>query len=194
MEMNFDFTGSKIAESREFTLPGTIGIFISTKIEFGESKEKKTPYMRIHWQAEKVKKDGQLVPETSSFSEDYFLTQNALDRINYIHDKIHGGTMSGSISTEQLTAKFLNKRLALKVGGQISSNGKGFTRLGYSGYAEKPEDIEKLKWSTREENENKAVVDAINSGGIGQADREQPRSGQTPGPSTTNAARNSGGF
>lgn len=181
---SFDFSGSKAAEELILTLPGTIGIFNIAKVEFGESKDKGTPFMKLTFEAKTVRgADGKMVPQKSSFNHSFYLTGGAMDRVQYLHKVLHGVEMTGNIDTNTLTAKFLNKEVALKVTGQINTqNGKGYPDLIYAGFAKKPAEVDQLAFSKKEEADNARTNDAIINGGNAQADKEPARGNMTPAP------------
>lgn len=180
---SFDFSGSKAAEELILTLPGTIGVFNIGKVEFGTSKEKGTPYMKLIFDCKQAKNaEGKLEAQKSSFNHSFYLTGGAMDRIQYLHKVLYGVELTGTTDTATLTAKFLNKEVALKVTGQIANTGKGYPDLSFAGFAKKKEEIDQLVFSKKEENENQRVIDAINNGGSQQADKEPQRGNMAPAP------------
>jgi hypothetical protein len=182
---SFDFSGSKAAEELILTLPGTIGIFNIGKIEFGESKDKKTPFMKLVFDAKMVREGDKMVPQKSSFNNSFYLTAGAMDRLQYVHKVLYGTEMTGVIDTATLTQKFLNKEIALKVTGQINTtNGKGYPDLGFAGFAKKPSEIDQLSFSKKEEALNAKVNEAIIHGGSDNADKEPQRGNMAPAPTT----------
>lgn len=188
---SFDFSGSKAAVELILTLPGTIGVFLSSKVEFGESKDKHTPFMKLTFESKQIKDDkGALVAHKSSFNHTFYLSGGAMDRIQYLHKVLYGEEMRGNIDTVTLTQKFLNKELALKVSGTVNtSNGKGYPDLSYAGFAKKIAEINDLKFTAREQKENEVANHAIINGGLDNADKEQTRSSTAPA-----ASQKSGGF
>lgn len=182
---SFDFSQSKAAEELVLTLPGTIGLFKTSKVEFGESKDKGTPFMKLTFESSKIKDEaGKMVDHKSSFNHSFYLTGGAMDRIQYLHKVLYGAEMTGTIDTVTLTQKFLNKDLALKVTGQINtSNGKGYPDLIYAGFAKKPAEIDQLTFSKKEAADNARTNDAIINGGAANADKEPARGNMAPAPS-----------
>jgi hypothetical protein len=160
--MNYNFSNVKAAENKAFTEPGTIDVFKITKVEFVDSKEKKTRGMEVTFEN-----------ETSSFRHTFWLTEKALDRIQYLAVRVLKKEITGNdVNEEQLKAMFTGKTLPLKVIGGVSKNGKGYADLAFAGFsADKKED---LKFTTNElgliEKAKQAIIDSAGS----NADRETP--------------------
>lgn len=189
-QKSWDFSNSKAATELELTLPGTIGIFDISKVEFGESKDKKTPFMKLHFASKKVKEKNAAGAEVwidlkTTFNHSFYLTGGAMDRIQYLHKVLHDSEMTGSINEATLTAKFLNKELALKVTGQVADNGKGYPNLEYAGFAKKTADVEQLRFSTADLKKIEAAITAIVEGSVNKADKETGAGSGTPAPSPT---------
>lgn len=189
---SFDFSGSKAAEEMNLTMPGTIGIFKVSKVEFGESKTEKTPFMRLVFEAQKVKNAQGTLEDAkpkSSFNHSFYLkSAESMGRVQYLHKVLYGGEMTGTINTVTLTEKFLNKEIALKVTGQVNkTNGKGYPDLVFAGFAKKPAEIDMLAFSPQETAGNTRTIEAIMNGGSQQADQEAPRGNMAP------ATQNRGG-
>jgi hypothetical protein len=194
--MQFSFGGVAAATELELTMPGTIGIFDITKVEFGESKEKKAPYMRHVYTLKQI-----LDPETkelkaakpSSFNHDFYLNSAAvMARTQYLHKVMYGTEMTENANVAQLTAKFQGKEIALKVSGKVGDNGKGYPDLAFAGFAKKPEAVKELAFTAQEKGIIARAMAAIESGNLGNADKESKGSNASgPAPATMTS---SGGF
>jgi len=173
--VNLNFDGVE-ASDKAYTRPGTIGIFKITDLSIGKSKTKQTPGMTVKFEN-----------EDSQFSHTFYLqastpekTKKLLGRVQALYSYIYGegNKLSGGINNAILTAKFKGKELALKVSGEVSSNGKGFATLSYSGFGRPVAEKDFLRFTAEEENAVSAALQAIEaSRSSSNADGEQSSGG-----------------
>jgi hypothetical protein len=184
--LNFD--GIDAAASKSLTEPGTIDVFKISGVEFADSKTKKTPYMRITFE----NKD-------SNFSHSFFLvgkdadkTKKMLSRIQLLMVSVNGeeGKLKGNVTEEGIKKALLNKEVALKVLGEVSSNGKGYPTLGFSAFAKKKEEVDFLSFTSQEQKLIDAAKEAIEASRSGGADQESTGGGmeETPYEEVANSA------
>lgn len=158
----FDFTGIEPAKGGSMTLPGTIGMFEITNVEFVTSTQKGTSGMKLTFAGE----------DASTFTHTFWLTPDALSRIQYIAKYAVKKTFSGQMTEVQLTAAFKGKKLPLKVIGQVSTtNGKGYPDLAFAGFS--GETVEELQFSTRDQQLIDAALTAMKNSAVNNADVEK---------------------
>lgn len=143
------------------TLPGTIGMFEITNVEFTTSTQKQTKGMKITFTGE----DG------SSFSHTFWLTPDALSRIQYLAKHTLKQTFNGTMSEAQLIASFKSKKLPLKVIGQVGQNGKGYPDLAFAGFS--ADTVAELQFSTKDQQLIDAALLAMQNSRSSNADTEK---------------------
>jgi hypothetical protein len=175
----FDFTGVDSAASKPLTKPGTIGVFKIQKVEFKGSKNKGTPTMEVQFEN-----------EDSSFTDRFFLkgsdddkTKKMLGRIQSLFESIYGpdGKLKGQINEEQIKVKLVGKELALKVSGEVSSNGKGYPRLSFGGFCKPKNEVSFLSFTSDEKKAIDEALEAIEASRSGNADSESESNYPTTG-------------
>ncbi len=182
----FNFEGVAAAEGYTMTQPGTIGLFLIEKIEFGESKTKKTPQMKLFFTCKmRVDEKGQLVDDNSTFNHPFYMgSDGALKRVQYLAKVIRGEEFTGRLTTAQLEATFLNKEIGLKVTGQVGDNGKGYPALSFAGFAkpaaEFKADCSILSFNSTEAAEIREALEAIASSRSTNADSEDSAGAAAP--------------
>ena len=145
------------AEGRELTSPGTIAVFNIEKVEFMEND------------------NGMEIFEVSfgrpedNFRERFFLSEKAAPRFVYFFGKVMG-TETLPDNEAGIIAALTNKKIALKVTGQINSQtGKGYPSLPFTGFARPEAEIAELTFSAKENVLNAQTIEAqiqsSNSGG-----------------------------
>lgn len=184
MEVNFD--GVEAAVGISMTMPGTIGLFKIEKVEFGLSKEKQTPFMKLNFACQKVRQnDGTLVDEQSTFNHSFYMSPAALKRVQYLAKVMFGQEFTGSLNEQQLTIAFEAKTVALKVTGQVSDKGKGYPDLSFAGYAKSASefiaDTSILSFNAQESRDVADALEAISSSKASNADQESQASSPQPG-------------
>lgn len=174
---NFEFDGVEAAQGGSLTMPGTIGIFNISEVEFVKSKEKQTTGMKFTLSAKEILVAGVLTPEESSFNHTFYMTPKALNRTQYLHEVMFDTKLSGTLSEQHLIAAFKGKDVALKVTGQVGdTNGKGYPNLPYAGFAKKVSEFKSnpsiLKFSSSEHLEIEEALEAMRKSRSGNADKE----------------------
>lgn len=175
-----DFGAINSASEFSRTSPGTIGVFIMSKIEYGEAKnDKKTPFMRVTFTGEEREDNP---ASLTQFPHDFFLSAGALTRVQYMKEKLTGEKFTDTFtSTESLMAKmkatFEGKRIALKVTGKINPDkGTGFPDIPFGGFAAKADDWYAdnsiLKLTPQEKAVSEDVLAAMNRSSSAKADKE----------------------
>jgi hypothetical protein len=159
---------------RPMTSPGTIAVFEISKIEFKLSKEKNSPYAELEFTEE---------GGATGFRESFYLTEKALPRLQHVAINFMGAKLAGDLTEEQIVAKLSKKRGGLKVGGRVSSNGKGYPSLAFGGFAKPAGQVGELSFTAAEEAQNTAAIEAIKNSQSSQADSEGSGGGNTPPPS-----------
>lgn len=166
--LNFD--GVDVTADKSITRPGTIDVFKITSLKVESSKNTNTPYIKVQFEN-----------QDSSFNHSFFLagkdpdkTKKVLARVQTLLVAIGGESnrLSGKVTSEQLTAKLLNKEVALKVSGEVSSNGKGFPTLSYAGFCKSKEEVEFLKFTKDEQTAIDEALEAIQNSRSSNADAE----------------------
>lgn len=175
--MDFNFEGVEAAKGGSFTQPGTIGVFNISKVEFGTSKEKQTPFMRLVFDCQKIKnEEGILIDESSSFPHEFYMTTAALKRVQYLSVVMFDEELTGEVTDKNLIAKFLDKQIALKVTGKVSDKGKGYADLPWAGFAKKASefinDTSILNFSAQERASVEEALEAIKNSSSAKADSE----------------------
>ena len=106
---SFNFTG--VEASSGFTPPGTIDEFTIIKAEYIKSEKKGTPGLKCTFEAKEDK---------STFSHTFYLTANALTRVQTLAKYALKQALSGEATGANLEAMFKDKKLPLKVTAQIA--------------------------------------------------------------------------
>lgn len=171
---DFNFDGVEAASGISMTMPGTIGLFNIGKVEFGASKEKSTPFMKLTFECYKRREnDNKMVDESSSFNHAFYMSsEGALKRVQYLALVMFGQEFTGRLTEAQLTAAFLGKKVALKVSGQVGNNGKGYPDLSFAGFAKKIEECENLSFNSQEAADIRDALEAIKEARSSNSDKE----------------------
>lgn len=157
--MNFD--NIETASERIMTQPGTIGVFKIAKVEFGESKQKGTKYLKMIFE-----------DKNSSFNHSFYMVEKALSRLQSLAKAVLGAELRGDNSNEQLIAKFTGKQVALKVTGQVSDQGKGYPNLSFGGFCKPAGEVQFLEFNSKEDEEIEAAKAAMARNTTATADVE----------------------
>ena len=176
-----NFEGVDEAVSTQFTQPGTIAMFIITNCEFVNSKEKKTPGLKCTFT--------EVGGEESTFSHNFWLTPNALTRIQTLAKFALKQKLVGQMNPLGLAAMFKGKQLPLKVIPQINeSKGKVYADLSYADFS--ADKIEELKFNAREKADIERGKSLVEQTNIQNADSDATASTSTgtTSPGTTQAA------
>lgn len=164
---SFDFTGVEAASEKTLTSPGTRAVFKCSEVKFDISQNGKD-FMEVTFDN-----------NSSSFRHRFYMTEGAYPRVQFLHKAIYNGDeLTGAVNETQLIAKFKDKEVALKVGGRVGNDGKGYPDLGFGGFAKHPTRLAELEYSTAEQaavdealeanrNYNNASPDAENNGQAG---------------------------
>jgi hypothetical protein len=166
--MQFNFNNVESAEGYNNTEPGTIAVFKISNAEFVKSKDKGTPGLKCTFEQtgsntladEKEAKRG----IGSTFPHSFWLTANALPRIQHLAEHALKQKLSGDLTGPNLVAMFKGKELPLKVTAQIDErSGRVYANLPFGGFS--AENISDLKLSSAEQAEiakSKSVVAKTN--------------------------------
>lgn len=166
--LNFD--GVVATADKQFTRPGTIDIFEIKKVEFGKSKNKGTAGMTCTFEN-----------EDSSFNDTFYLqgstadkTKVMLGRVQALYSYVFGedAKLTGNVTPDQIVAKLTGKKLALKVGGEVSNTGKGYAKLGFAGFGAMADQVTFLKFNADEQKMVQNALDAIEASRTNRADSE----------------------
>jgi len=173
--MQFNFNNVESAEGYNNTEPGTIAVFKISDAEFVKSKDKGTPGLKCTFEQtgpntladEKEAKRG----IGSTFPHSFWLTANALPRIQHLAEHALKQKLSGDLTGPNLVAMFKGKELPLKVTAQIDERtGRVYANLPFGGFS--ADNISDLKLSSAEQAEiakSKSVVAKTN---VATADAE----------------------
>lgn len=161
-KLNFDNVDEP---GKPLTSPGTIAIFLMGDVKFDSSKDKGTPYLGVNF-----KELGEGGAVVSQFTESFYTTQKAMPRIQHLVSRSTGAKLAGDVTEEQIVAKLSNKKVALKVGGRVGSNGNGYPRLGFGNFAAAPDKIGELSFTPAEKAEVEKALQAIAESRSRQAD------------------------
>lgn len=145
MEM-LNFDGVEEA-SKGYTLPGTKGIFEIKSVTTGESSEKKTPFLKVHFE-----------DDSSKMDHDFYLTQGALPRIQSLYKAIFGKLITGQINPTTLATELTGKKVGLLVTGKVGSNGKGYNDLDFGNFCFAPANLENVGFSNAQ---NTRIAEAL---------------------------------
>jgi len=160
--LQFSFTNVESAEGYNNTEPGTIGIFTITETEFVKSKDKGTPGLKCTF-THKL--------DSSSFPHTFWLTANALPRIQHLAEHALKQKLSGDLTGANLCQMFKGKEIPLKVTAQIDEKrGRVYADLPFGGFS--ANDVSELKFSAAEKaqiDKSKGVTEASN---VANADTE----------------------
>lgn len=149
------------------TSPGTIAIFLISEPKFDSSKEKGTPFLGVNFQ--QIGDTGSIV---SQFTESFYTTQKAMPRIQHLVSRSTGSKLAGDVTEEQIVTKLKGKKVALKVGGRVGSNGNGYPRLAFGNFAAAPDKIGELSFTPAEQAEVEKALQAIAESRSRNADSE----------------------
>lgn len=176
--LEFSFDGVQAATGVSMTMPGTVGLFNISKVEFVESNVKKTTGMKQTYLCKKVRlEDGSLVDEASSFNHTYWMSPGALPRVQYLAEVLLDQKFAGNMTKESLISAFEGKDIALKVIGQVNEEkGKGYPDLAFAGFAKKASeflaDPSILQFDTSDRRLIEEAMNAIKSSRSSNADQE----------------------
>ena len=175
-----NFEGVDEAISTQFTQPGTIAMFTITDCEFVESKEKKTPGLKCTFT--------EIGGDESTFSHNFWLTPNALTRIQTLAKYALKQKLVGQMNPAGLAAMFKGKQLPLKVIPQINeAKGRVYADLSYADFS--ADKIEELKFNAKEKADIERGKALVRQTDIKNADTDATASTTTgPTPGTAQAA------
>lgn len=188
-----DFTGVDAAASKPFTRPGVIDVFTITKVEFESAKKSGVPMMKITFENDDSGFPHRFMLDAKDKSAEK--RKKVLSRIQSLSEAATGEKLSGGITEQSLKLKFEGKKLALKVIGEVSDQGKGFPALSFGGFCAPAAEVKFLAFSVEEQRKVDAALEAIESGGSSTADSESGGgysstedygSGATEQPTSTN--------
>ena len=175
-----NFEGVDEAVNTQFTQPGTIAMFTITNCEFVNSKEKKTPGLKCTFT--------EVGGDESTFSHNFWLTPNALTRIQTLAKFALKQKLVGQMNPAGLAAMFKGKTLPLKVIPQINeTKGKVYADLSYADFS--ADKIEELKFNAKEKADIERGKSVVAQTNIQNADADAPANTATgPTPGNTQAA------
>lgn len=132
----FDF-GKVDSADGKYLKPGMYRLKV-TNAEF-EHPEGKNPRLNVTFS----NKSGEVVKER------FILTPKAFGRLQYLHEQLFGKRLEKTFQSERQIAEYFAKALTGKpiektyvVGGEISTDGKVYARLPYSGFILEQDDVE----------------------------------------------------
>lgn len=121
-----NFGAVPVATSSTFLVPG---VYSLTPTEARLERGGKSPYLEITFTG----KEG-------SMKDKFYLSPKALERIQYLHNSLYGKPLEKPFTTYEEVAAYFDRAFKGKtvttrvlVGGE-ESNGRVYTRLGYSGF------------------------------------------------------------
>lgn len=177
LPLNFEGVDEAVTQ---FTSPGTIAMFTIADCEFVNSKEKKTPGLKCTFT--------EVGGDESTFSHNFWLTPNALTRIQTLAKYALKQKLVGQMNPAGLAAMFKGKQLPLKVIPQINeAKGRVYADLSYADFS--ADKIEELKFNAKEKADIERGKALIRQTDVKNADSDAPANtttGSTPG--TTQAA------
>ena len=164
--MRANLSGVKPAEeSRPLTKPGTIAAFTIEEIEYKDQDGKE--WFEVTFGN-----------EDSSFREYFYLTEKAAPRFVYLYEKVTG---SDAVPEHEngIIAALKGRKIALKVIGRVNeTNGKGFPCLPFAGFARPVNQIEELSFNSRDKENIRAALDAIQNASAPAPQPTDPAQGQ----------------
>lgn len=163
-KMNFDGVDEP---GKPLTSPGTIAVFLIGDVKFEASKDKGTPFLGANFK--ELDGSGNVL---SQFTESFYITPKAMPRIQHLVSRATGSKLAGEVTEEQMVIKLQNKKLALKVGGRVGSNGNGYPRLAFGNFAASVDKLSELQFSPAEKMEVEAALKAIAESRAKNADGE----------------------
>jgi hypothetical protein len=173
--MQFNFNNVQSAEGYNNTEPGTIAFFKISDAEFIKSKDKGTPGLKCTFEqigrntiADEKEANAGI---GSTFSHSFWLTANALPRVQHLAEHALKQKLSGDLTGSNLVAMFKGKELPLKVTAQIDDKtGKVYANLPFGGFS--AEEISNLKLSSSEQAEIAKSESVVAKTNIANADTE----------------------
>ncbi len=167
MSAPINFAGVDVAKDMSMTYPGTIAVFKIADAVFGDSTNKGTRYLKCTF--EELDEAGKSI---TNFSDSFYLTQGALPRLQSLIADAVGKKADGNVTEEQLVVMLKGKKVALKVIGQVSSNGKGYPKLGFGGFSKPASEVQFLSFNKQDKDSIEAAKAAIASSQASNADAE----------------------
>lgn len=167
MSAQINFAGVDVAKEMSMTYPGTIAVFKIADVSFAESTNTKTPYMKVTF--EEQDDNGKSI---SSFNDSFFLSEKALPRVQSLVVDATGKKLTAAVTEEQLVIMLKGKLIALKVTGQVSTNGKGYPKLGFGGFSKPAGEVQFLNFNKQEKDSIESAKAAIAASNAGNADAE----------------------
>lgn len=137
------FKGVKTVADKPYTRPGIKDIFNIKSLKFTSSSKKQTPGLEVLFD----RKD-------DAFPHTFYLSTEALPKLKALIKGATGREMSDddTLTEEQLRLMLENKKVALKTIGKINEEtGKGYVDLGFGGFCARPEEIDFLEYTTKEQ-------------------------------------------
>ena len=168
---SYDFTGVKKADS--FTVPGTIADFTIADTEHMHSEKKGTPGLKCTFQE----------AAGSSFSHTFWLTANALSRLQSLAEYVGVPPLTGPKTGAQLEAIFKGKKLPLKIIPQVTNDGKVYADIPFGDFS--ASNVNELSFTAKElkDIENAEAISSRTS--VVNADSEtdgmETQGAETPG-------------
>jgi len=154
--LQFNFNNVDSAQGYNNTEPGTIAMFKISDTEFIKSKDKGTPGLKCTFEQtgpnlnepDESKKNKGI---GSTFPHTFWLTANALPRVQHLSKSAVKAPLSGDLTGPALCAMFKDKVLPLKVTAQIDEKkGRVYCDLAYGGFSSEEGRIEDISFSNAE--------------------------------------------
>lgn len=159
--MNFDNVNE--ASGGELVKPGTKAIFTIAEVKDAKNTNEKE-YFAVNFSSE----DG-------NFTEQFYKSTGALPRLVHLWGKANPTSpLTGDVTEAQIIAGLTGKKVGLKVGGRIGTNGKTYPNLSFGGFACEPtqEALNALEFTKREKEEIEAALANLATQAADNADSE----------------------
>lgn len=136
-EFNFESVDFNVEEAQAsagggMARPGTKALFSVEKVVFGESSNKKTPQLEVHFTSDK-----------GGFRETFYITAAAMSRIKHLFIQFHKKDFTGTLSKEAFVSaaeQLVGKSAWMILTGKVTDEGKAYPALPYGGFASQNED------------------------------------------------------
>jgi hypothetical protein len=135
--MNFDNVADK---SAGFVQPGTIDVFKIVETEVAKAKTG-TDQLVATFKNE----DGE------SYKHYFAWTEKAAVNINHLVKNATGAGLSGDVQLNAIAAQLKGRKVALKITGKISQNGKGYADLPFGSFAAPADQKDSLSFTAGEQ-------------------------------------------
>lgn len=126
----FDFKGTKAAESKTFLTPGIYDLTV-TSAKFEPAKESgKNPFLVLNMSG-----------EAGQVSQKFYITPKTMDRLVYLHEGMFNKPLSKAFDSADAVGLYFEKAFTsikptkrILVGGQEGTDGRVYANFGYANF------------------------------------------------------------